>query len=408
MNAGREAHNGYEKKENDYGTTTRQPDPSGTEQRVRAARAADEAPGVPIRMPSDGRTRHRIAFLDGLRGIAILSVIVYHLYGPLFGAYEPFGDRYSNFLLARLGWMGVELFFVISGFVILMTLEQCDRLFEFARRRWLRLFPAMLVASVIMITYDRLVDSGPSAHRSFLDLIPGLTFLSPWLIHALTRVQLQSLDDPFWSLYVEVSFYAIFGVAFFFRGWKYAVGIISALFAISVAASHIDSPAGSFMWRLNQAMLWFGFVFYGWFASGALFFKWHQLRDERLFWNAAAIGVASALTMHVAPVPSSGMTLPVATGLVAVVALFAVSLRSAWLQTVLAWRGLVFLGFVSYPLYLLHQNITIGTAYLLGGQGRAWAVLVPLVPLSAVIVVAWLIATYAEPNMRKLFSGQTT
>jgi peptidoglycan/LPS O-acetylase OafA/YrhL len=345
-------------------------------------------------------SQHRIIFLDGLRGVAIVSVITYHLYSSLFAGYMPFGDRYSTFFLARFGWMGVELFFLISGFVILMTMEKCSSLIEFGCRRWLRLFPAMLIASVLIIVYDRFIHSGPAANRSILDLIPGLTFVSPALIHAVTRLQLQSMDDPFWSLYVEVFFYVIFGIVFFMGGWKFAVGIISALFAISVGAEHLSMPTGSLQWRVSSAMVWLGFVYFGWFASGALFFKSIQKSDPRLFRTAIGIAALCALTMHI----NGGMTIAIAVGLLVVVALFAVTLRSTLLQRILAWRGLVFLGFISYPLYLIHQNITVGLTHLLGGRGREWAALIPLVPLTAVIGVAWLIAAYAEPMMRQLFS----
>ena len=87
---------------------------------------------------------HRIAFLDGLRGIAILLVVFYHAY-TRWSDIVPYGARYAHFPVAQLGWLGVELFFMISGFVIYMTLEKCRSFGEFLYRRWLRLFPAMLL-----------------------------------------------------------------------------------------------------------------------------------------------------------------------------------------------------------------------------------------------------------------------
>jgi len=102
---------------------------------------------------------NRIAFLDGLRGLAILGVLIFHAYGS-FPQHLPSGDRFVVVPI-RLGYVGVQLFFIISGFVILMTLEKCSTLFDFGVRRWLRLFPAMLFASVLIFSYDKGIGTGP-------------------------------------------------------------------------------------------------------------------------------------------------------------------------------------------------------------------------------------------------------
>ncbi len=93
--------------------------------------------------------KRRISFLDGLRGVAIILVVFFHAYGNpyQFGRY-PYGDTFAGVI--SYGWVGVQLFFMISGFVIFMTLEKCRNFQEFICRRWLRLFPAMLMCSLII------------------------------------------------------------------------------------------------------------------------------------------------------------------------------------------------------------------------------------------------------------------
>lgn len=131
----------------------------------------------------------RIQFLDGLRGIAILTVVLWHAYGSTYADYLPYGCKYC--VPVQLFWVGVQLFFMISGFVILMTLEKCSSVLEFAVRRWFRLFPAMLVASILILAFDRAFAIGPYANRSLINLLPGILFIDPSIIHTVTGVMIE-------------------------------------------------------------------------------------------------------------------------------------------------------------------------------------------------------------------------
>ena len=91
----------------------------------------------------------RISYLDGHRGIAILLVLLYHAFSR-WTELVPYGNDFADFPLFRFGYLGVELFFLISGFVILMTLEKFNSFTEFMYHRWLRLFPAMLICSLFV------------------------------------------------------------------------------------------------------------------------------------------------------------------------------------------------------------------------------------------------------------------
>jgi peptidoglycan/LPS O-acetylase OafA/YrhL len=343
----------------------------------------------------------RIRWMDGLRGVAIFAVIIFHLYGAQFASFVPYGDRYSHFYLVRYGWTGVELFFLISGFVILMTLERSRNLLDFARKRWLRLFPAMLVASLVSLTYDRIVGVGPETSRAAIDLIPGLTFLSPAFIHAIAGVQLSSMDGPYWSLYVEVVFYAAFGTAYSLRGWKSAVGTIICLFAITYLLDHAGLAPASRIGRIAAAMDWLGLNYFGWFGAGALYYKAATSSSGELFCLATGVAIAAACTQRI----YGGAMMPAVIACLVVAALFAAAQRSMLLQRMLSTPALVFVGFISYPLYLLHSNITIGLTHVLGGFGFRSPFL-PFAPLAVVAALAWVIAKYVEPALRRLFRPQ--
>src|SRR3954469_15102112 len=83
----------------------------------------------------------RLEGLDGLRGIAAASVMVYH-----YTAWYPFLHGFDLTPAFPYGIFGVELFFVISGFVIFMTLERTRSLGQFAAARFARLYPAFLAS----------------------------------------------------------------------------------------------------------------------------------------------------------------------------------------------------------------------------------------------------------------------
>ena len=238
----------------------------------------------------------RLRSLDGLRGVAIIVVIVWHCYGE-FSNLLPFGDRFS-FYPVRTGWAAVQLFFLISGFVILMTLEKCQTFSEFAWRRWLRLFPAMFVGSIIILAFDWTFATGPYADRTVINLLPGWLFVSPQLLHAVTGLNIDSMDGPFWSLYVEVCFYVVFGVSYFKLGRRGAISVLLVLFALSAIASTLlklgfggeplNSVSGVFNW-------WLGPIHFGWFASGALFYIAFRNQDYRIFRAAIIVAIVSAL-----------------------------------------------------------------------------------------------------------------
>jgi peptidoglycan/LPS O-acetylase OafA/YrhL len=342
--------------------------------------------------------RIRIHFLDGLRGIAILSVVIYHSYGATYSSYLPFGDRYSGLYPIRFGWLGVQLFFLISGFVILMTLEKCRGLRDFALRRWLRLFPAMLVASLIILAFDLEFGVGPYADRSLINLLPGCLFINPSLIKMFTGMNIVSMDGPFWSLYVEVSFYFVFGISFFLWEWRRAIGVVFALFAICVVSEHLASAGygGHQFAKVAAAMNWLGFIHFGWFACGALLYKAYSRSHSRTFALALVVGVISVFTTE-----AVGMDWTTRIALLAVMVIFAVALVSTTFQNILAWRGITFLGFVSYPLYLIHNNIIVGMTYSLSKLApEVPAVLTPIFPIVLVTAIAWIIARYIEPAIK--------
>ena len=137
---------------------------------------------------------YRLKELDALRGIAALMVTVYHL---LLGRID-----YDSFV--KFGTTGVDLFFIISGFVIFMTIEKCKTAKEFIVSRFSRLFPAYWTAvtfSFIVI----LVSIRFGFHQADNEYIVSNYFVNLTMLQHYFGV--KDLDEQYWTLITELVFY---------------------------------------------------------------------------------------------------------------------------------------------------------------------------------------------------------
>lgn len=341
----------------------------------------------------------RLDYLDGLRGVAILSVAAWHYTNSGYERFFPYGSMFSSIPGLDHGWIGVDIFFLISGFVILMTLERCSNFLEFMARRWLRLFPAMLIASLEIFGISRLLGAYmPHGRPDAVNLLPGLTFVIPTFWQTVIGIPVDELDGVFWTLYVEMGFYLIFGLLYFSLGWRRGLLALTAIWLGVLAAAQLAETTGSVALSSWVGVAqWSGAAYFGWFVSGALFLKAGVERSRLLFATAIFAGLVSACT--------SGLWQPddvlSCLYLVGCVLFFTAAQISARLQRLLGGRFLLFAGAISYPLYLLHNEIGIG---LIGAFGAVlpamlWP-LIPLLMLGLMSAAAWVMTRTLEPWVR--------
>ena len=150
----------------------------------------------------------RYPYVDLLRAFAVLLVVYYHVL-----AFREWPNFVATGLgkLAQLGWIGVDLFLVISGFVIGKTAMQACRTGEpwrasFGDRRLRRIVP-LYIATLVL--YLLLVDPAPllNGWRSAVDVVMHLGF-----IHNLSPSTHGSINSPNWSLGLEMQFYFLIAV----------------------------------------------------------------------------------------------------------------------------------------------------------------------------------------------------
>jgi peptidoglycan/LPS O-acetylase OafA/YrhL len=337
--------------------------------------------------------KNRIEYLDGHRGLAILFVIFFHAYAR-WPELVPYDGRYANIFIFKYGGLGVELFFLISGFVILMTLEKCDSAGEFLYRRWLRLFPAMAICSGIIFLTSDYFHERPAGHPSWQSLLPGLTFIEPdWWMTILGH-PINQLEGAFWSLYVEFKFYIFSALIYYWRGRNALIG--SLLFAFFAAALFkvAEKVLGmSNLLAFDSILRGLSFKYFGWFAAGAAFYVFSQNKSRK--WFALAIG--SAL---ISAVIEGGFDRQRLLAAMLVALFFAASTIVEPIRNILSLKFIQFFGAISYPLYLIHENMMISIIIKFSSIFEVIPKsLIPIPVIAMLSVVAFLIFLYIEPRV---------
>lgn len=338
--------------------------------------------------------KDRIDYLDGLRGLAILLVIGYHFFDH-WANILPYGKQYADIYAFNLGWLGVQLFFVISGFVILLSLERCQGVVEFLYKRWLRLFPAMAIASAVIFASAWLLPERPFGQPVLSNLLPGLSFIDDRWWSVLLGQNITPLEGTFWSLYVEVKFYVIAALTFFFFNRYTVFYVILCAFGVAMLSWYghmaFEIRALEILFSISNG---FSLEHFGWFACGAAFYFYFDTGRTR--WCVAGIGIAAVASLflfdfkHWLAIAPFGLCV-----------LFVGALKLRWLQHLLANRLLVFFGFISYPLYLIHENMAVALIVKLGKFAPGlpgW--LYPIAPFLFVTLLAYCLAKYGEPYLR--------
>jgi peptidoglycan/LPS O-acetylase OafA/YrhL len=257
-------------------------------------------------------------------------------------------DNSLNSLPAEHGWLGVQLFFIISGFVITLTLQRCGGMLEFAVRRYARLAPAMLLCSIATYLAMSLIPHAPF-EESPLWFFSSITFLDPQDLNMLAPGDpFRSIDTAYWSLYVEVKFYLIAGLLYFLDRKRFVISICIALL-ISTLLHVVRVPLMS---GLSDRLLIP--LHLPWFVFGVGFYYVYKAEPARRWITLFASAALCLIALQV-----SGRAATPAWTIIALPALFYAALSVAPLRRALAWRPLAVAGTASYSCYLLHQYIGV-------------------------------------------------
>jgi peptidoglycan/LPS O-acetylase OafA/YrhL len=316
----------------------------------------------------------RISELDALRGLAAMAVVLHHYTCQIYRYTNDSKVFWNGFWM---GQNGVQLFFAISGFVIFMTLERTNKGSDFFISRFSRLIPVFYFG--ICLTSLIVWISGAPQHflrvSAWWEIALNFTMVAQIL-------RVHAIDPSYWTMQVELLFYVLMYLVWAAKLLRQIEYVLFGWIALSIlSAMEIIGPLASSLLILEHVPM---------FAIGMIAFRMSQ-GDWRPLLHIPLLG------MCVLAVVLGGNPY-----------LMIAAVTVIWIMIVLAYGGLVFLrhpvllwlGAISYPLYIIHQYIGIIIIFRLDALGLPRPVSVMLT-IAMMLVLAEAIRRYVEqPALR--------
>ena len=326
---------------------------------------------------------NRIKGLDTLRGIAAISVVLFHFTSR----YQTnYGHPSIPLFSFPQGFRGVDLFFIVSGFVIFMTLDNTRHSLDFVVSRFSRLFPAYWV-SMIATFVVVLIFGLPGKEVSIRDFLLNFTML-PDLLHA------QAVDGAYWTLEIELFFYTLMLLLFRAQLIGYIHYILMAWLCMRLM-TYAMSNSGIHVSYLFSHLLILPYI--ALFGTGMMLYRLHRDTINRT--KAYAV-LAACLSVIAVTEPAEGIVVPV-------LASITILMLSHGKLIFFSNRILVFFGTISYPLYLLHENIgfvIMRSLYSVGISPAAVVAITFSVMIACATAVNVLIEQPAQRWIRKVWA----
>ena len=292
----------------------------------------------------------RINELDLLRFIAAMAVVIYHY---VFRAQATEGLSQLSFPLlewwAKFGFFGVHLFFIISGFVILMSAEK-GGLRHFIMSRVTRLYPAFWICCTA--TYLIIVWNGaPLFNVTLREYFINMTMLSGF-------VGVDSVDGVYWTLFVEIKFYGLIALLLVLKKIHRIEWFIYGWLIISILLEFVLPR----MFLLNVLSYILITNYSGLFIAGALFYLNWKVGGSFSRYLALAISLLLVVAQELQKIPSWEYENQAELGKLSVFTLIASLYLIMFLVSTnrtgdLRNKKWVAAGAITYPLYLIHQNV---------------------------------------------------
>jgi len=341
------------------------------------------------------------ADIDGLRAVAVIFVVLFHYFPALF----------------RGGYVGVDIFFVISGYLISSILinelkEGRLKLINFYKRRILRIFPSLLIVLMFSLCIGWIIFLPPDFKNFGKHLFASSIFLSNFIFWdesgyfdkaALTKPLLH-----LWSLAIEEQFYIFWPILIIFISTLKkklllitCIGVALSFFLnIYLIFIKLDFIAGFYspfarIWELLIGALLAQTTIQGKISGNFTSFRYWKWTDIASIIGTLSIIAAGFLVSSSSPFPGIWALLPTI-GAFMIIRAGSDALVN---KKLLSLKPFVWLGLISYPLYLWHWAIISLSSTWVGQDSLGWEIRISLILLS--IVLAYLTYIFIEKPIRK-------
>lgn len=333
----------------------------------------------------------RLGFLDAVRGLAALLVVIYHCCQSSSNVFSTWSLQHFD-----LGQVGVASFFLVSGFVIPFSLERHGSLLYFWKGRLLRLFPlywiTLLAALLLAAGHLYILPSHP--HHSLI----SITLVNATMFQDFLRT--PTISPVYWTLPLEMIFYVCCSLAFWRGTLKRSVTIFLAALGLMLAADLV----GQFY--LHHSMATARMVLIVTSLFGTLAYRLYQGRIKLRWVYALSVpfilvvthGFWFRTTLPAAENAGGGMSL--ASALLSWLAGGCIFFIAFIYRSRTVYEVFLYLGRISYSLYLIHPLVVEALPH-------SWNL---LFSLPAVIVISCGIAHFSyrliEAPLMRIHAGQ--
>lgn len=331
--------------------------------------------------------QHRDPGIDFLRAVAVCAVVLYHYTARFSDEYLRIG---SGLYRATYGYLGVNLFFIVSGYCIALTLLRSKDIATFWSRRFGRLQPAYLICAIVTFLAVRWFGL---PDRELTDLQAAGN-----LVWANLAGVVPHLDGAYWSIVVEVKFYLLIGLLFWVANkrmdlvhalWRGLCLTGFGLMAAYAFCSRTPSLASLAMIPRTLAIDVFLYPYAVYFLGGVAIYRWAETAAPGRIADIAIILLGLLMTSE------DWLAKAICVGL------FPFALFFARTEAVRIPRPILFVGLISYPLYLLHQNVGVIIIRELASYVGPASLRIALAMFSAAAAAA-ILTVWVEPRLRPL------
>ena len=353
----------------------------------------------------------KLDFLQAFRGIAALMIVILH---SRINYPTVESNQISNWLFSA-GGAGVDLFFVISGFIMVYTTRNSDGSLlystQFAIKRITRIVPVYFVISfvfyIFMLISYRLINA-PYSHN-FIDLIKSYMFIPLDLNNATAPFFGSPVLHVGWSLNYEMYFYLIFFVSLLFKRFRWFIftfWIIFSLIIIPQLTGNNSTLVGSYTYNLDgylniitSPLIW---EFVAGVLIGWLYLTPLKIPNPKVARSVAWISAAFTFWWIISGIKGGvGIT---HWGIPMVLMVFCFVIASKTYEFNVP-KSLVWLGNISFSLYLVHPIVTDVSAVLLWETSAREAIQDPsFLPL--MIILSLSLAALSHHYLEKKLSDK--